>query len=167
MSQNPVCACCNQRHTVGHVTPASGRAPYEPPRVMSSVDLNAPAEKPVREGDQPLPVRNNMPAVWDMVMDDIRKRDVIGEKRYGTRLQPFNGRDALRDAYEEALDLVVYLRQAIHERDASRPALAVRPDQLAHLHLRMKDALTGCPWEMRDKAITDVIDQFWDSLARQ
>lgn len=32
-------------------------------------------------------------------------------------LQPHNGRDALRDAYEESLDLVCYLRQAIEERD--------------------------------------------------
>lgn len=29
----------------------------------------------------------------------------------------FNGRDALLDAYQEALDLVVYLRQVIYERD--------------------------------------------------
>jgi hypothetical protein len=34
-------------------------------------------------------------------------------------LQAFNGRDALRDAYEEALDLACYLRQAIAERDAT------------------------------------------------
>jgi hypothetical protein len=45
-------------------------------------------------------------------------RKVVGLKRYGTLLQPFNGRDALRDAYEEALDLAQYLRQAIEERDA-------------------------------------------------
>ena len=34
-----------------------------------------------------------------------------------TSLQAFNGRDALRDAYEEALDLCQYLRQALYERD--------------------------------------------------
>jgi len=32
-------------------------------------------------------------------------------------LVPHNGRDALRDAYEEALDLCQYLRQALYERD--------------------------------------------------
>ena len=37
--------------------------------------------------------------------------------KYGVGLQPHNGRDVLRDAYEEALDLCVYLRQAIFERD--------------------------------------------------
>lgn len=33
-------------------------------------------------------------------------------------LQAHNGRDPLVDAYQEALDLVVYLRQAIEERRA-------------------------------------------------
>lgn len=57
------------------------------------------------------------PAIWDLVTSDILNRDSIGLKTYGTRLHAFNGRDALWDAYEEALDLVVYLRQAIYERD--------------------------------------------------
>jgi hypothetical protein len=43
-------------------------------------------------------------------------RDHVGRARYGTPLQAHNGRDALVDAYQEALDLVVYLRQAIEER---------------------------------------------------
>ena len=42
----------------------------------------------------------------------------LGLERYGTKLQTFNGRDALWDAYQEALDLVMYLRQAIMEREA-------------------------------------------------
>lgn len=66
---------------------------------------------------QVLPTQNDHPAVWDMVMEDIKERDQKGIQTYGTRLQPFNGRDALVDAYQEALDLVVYLRQAIYERD--------------------------------------------------
>jgi len=66
---------------------------------------------------EPEPIKNNLPAVWDLVKKDIEERDSIGEKKYGTRLQPFNGRDVLVDAYQEALDLVVYLRQAIYERD--------------------------------------------------
>jgi hypothetical protein len=47
----------------------------------------------------------------------MKERDQAGLAKYGTRLQPFNGRDALVDAYQEALDLVVYLRQRIAERD--------------------------------------------------
>lgn len=73
--------------------------------------------KAQREGDQPMPVANDKPAVWPIVMQDMQSRHELGIKRYGTPLQPFNGRDALRDAYEEALDLAVYLRTAIYERD--------------------------------------------------
>ena len=66
---------------------------------------------------EPQPEKNNQPAVWDLVLADIKERDQIGANKYGIRLQPFNGRDVLKDAYQEALDLVVYLRQAIYERD--------------------------------------------------
>ncbi len=61
--------------------------------------------------------RSFLPVVWNLVLEDMKLRDQIGRQRYGTPLQPFNGRDALVDAYQEALDLVVYLRQAIWERD--------------------------------------------------
>ena len=71
-----------------------------------------------RPGDQPLPVPNGLPDVQSMVMADISARREVGIGRYGTALQPHNGRDALRDAYEETLDLACYLRQVIAERDA-------------------------------------------------
>jgi hypothetical protein len=64
---------------------------------------------------QPEPRPNKSAAIWDLVMADMRCRDAIGLQRYGTRLQANNGRHALVDAYHEALDLVVYLRQAIEE----------------------------------------------------
>lgn len=54
---------------------------------------------------------------WDLVIEDMRARDVVGIKRYGQRLVAHNGRDTLTDAYEEALDLAVYLRTLIYERD--------------------------------------------------
>lgn len=71
--------------------------------------------------DQPLPVPNGEPAIWDLVIADMRERDRVGRERYGTPLQAFNGRDALVDAYEEALDKAVYLRQAIEERRRQPP----------------------------------------------
>lgn len=70
-----------------------------------------------RDGDQPLPVVNDEPHIHRLVIADVLSRMEIGTERYGTPLQPFNGRDVLQDAYEEALDLAVYLRQAIYERD--------------------------------------------------
>lgn len=66
---------------------------------------------------QPQPRPTKARPVWELVVEDMRARDQLGRERYGTPLQAGNGRDALRDAYEEALDLVAYLRQAIEERD--------------------------------------------------
>lgn len=67
--------------------------------------------------DQPDPKQSTHPAVWGLVMKDMVDRDQTGRERYGVPLQGHNGRDALVDAYQEALDLAVYLRQAIYERD--------------------------------------------------
>lgn len=67
---------------------------------------------------QPAPVlRADKPASWDLVLADMKERDQFGKSKYGMSLQPGNGRDALADAYQEALDLAVYLRTAIYERD--------------------------------------------------
>lgn len=66
--------------------------------------------------DQPPPLPNDRPAIVDLVVADMIERKRIGIERYGTPLQPFNGRDSLVDAYQEALDLVMYLRQTIEER---------------------------------------------------
>lgn len=67
--------------------------------------------------EQPTPTKNNYPEVYSLIEQDLNTRYKIGLQRYGKALQPFNDRDALRDAYEESLDLVFYLRQAIYERD--------------------------------------------------
>lgn len=66
---------------------------------------------------QPLPVGNDLPVIHELVKADIQARLDFGIAKYGQPLQPFNGRDALRDAYEELLDAAVYIRQAMYERD--------------------------------------------------
>jgi hypothetical protein len=65
---------------------------------------------------EPPPVPNERTPIWDLVVADMQARNRSGTAKYGTPLQAHNGRDALVDAYQEALDLVVYLRQAIEER---------------------------------------------------
>ncbi len=65
---------------------------------------------------QPAPKPGTEPATWDLVLADIRKRDRLGALKYGVRHQADNGRDHLQDAYEEALDLAVYLRAEIQRR---------------------------------------------------
>jgi hypothetical protein len=42
------------------------------------------------------------------VIEDMKARDHQGRAKYGTPLQAENGRDALMDAYQEALDMCVY-----------------------------------------------------------
>ncbi len=67
---------------------------------------------------EPLPISvKGEPAIWDLVLMDIRERDRFGENKYGVRLTAGDGRDSLVDAYQEALDLVVYLRKAIREKE--------------------------------------------------
>lgn len=68
--------------------------------------------------DQPLP-QPGRGDVTAKLMDLLRERQRKGIETYGTSLQAFNGRDALRDALEEAIDLAQYLMQAIMERDAA------------------------------------------------
>lgn len=68
--------------------------------------------------DQPAPVPNRKPSIQSLVRHDLEDREQVDIQRYGTALQPHNGRDALIDAYQEALDLACYLRQAIEERVA-------------------------------------------------
>ena len=75
-------------------------------------------ERAGREGDsQELPVVNDLPSIQDLVIRDIEKRKALGIRRYGTVLQPFNGRDALLDLYEEILDSLMYCKQLLVERE--------------------------------------------------
>lgn len=72
------------------------------------------------DGEQPEPRPSSARPVWELVVEDMRERDQLGRERYGVPLQAGNGRHALRDAYEEALDLVAYLRQELEERRPDR-----------------------------------------------
>ena len=67
---------------------------------------------------QPKPSKNNPnPAVWDIVIKEMKARDDFGLKKYGARLKANNGRDTLQDLYEELLDAIVYCRTLMYERD--------------------------------------------------
>lgn len=67
--------------------------------------------------EQPMPTEGAGQAIQDFVMADIAQRKQVGIERYGRALQAHNGRDMLQDAYEEALDLAIYLRGVIEERN--------------------------------------------------
>lgn len=86
-----------------------------------------------RPGDQPLPEPADGPVMHDLVRADLQARLELGISRYGQPLRAFNGRDPLRDAYEEILDLSVYLKQSMIERD---DAVA---QALIQVHVRCTD----------------------------
>jgi hypothetical protein len=79
--------------------------------------LNQNEEKGHRPEDQPLPIPNDQPYAHEAAAKILLERAILGEKRYGTKLQPFNGRDYLTDAIEEAADLLAYLVGLRMERD--------------------------------------------------
>lgn len=92
---------------------------YPPYPCCGKLTFHAGGEKcdAYRMGPEPAPKSVTGPAVWDLVLADMCARDRMGTAKYGQRLTPGDGRDSLRDAYQEALDLAVYLRKAIYERD--------------------------------------------------
>ena len=63
---------------------------------------------------QPAPKGSGNP-ILGMVLADLANRALEGKEKYGEPLLAHNGRNPLWDAYQEALDLAMYLRQAIEE----------------------------------------------------
>ena len=79
---------------------------------IDRAQLAALAEQPAPAagmGDIWADIIPDLPAILQPYATERRRQ---GIERYRTPLQPHNGRDALYDAMQEALDLVVYLRQA-------------------------------------------------------
>jgi hypothetical protein len=53
--------------------------------------------------------------IADLVIEDIKTRKIMGEKKYGVPLRANNGRNALQDLYEELQDATQYCRQMLEE----------------------------------------------------
>lgn len=87
------------------------------PRLLHDTHDAAPKSEAAIPEPAPAMSKKSEP-VFQGVLDDIRAREAFGVNKYGQSLHTFNGRDALIDAYQEALDLVVYLKQILMERDA-------------------------------------------------
>jgi len=70
------------------------------------------------ETDQQLPVPNAHPVIQKLIIEEVMAESLaVGVKKYGTGLQPFNGRDPLLDLEQELRDALVYVRQTRYERD--------------------------------------------------
>lgn len=75
---------------------------------------------PQRDQPLPKPGRINVQRVLSAV---VLEREQYGIRKYGRPLETDNGRDALTDAWEEALDLVTYLTQMRLERGDQMPGM--------------------------------------------
>jgi hypothetical protein len=105
---------------------------------------------------EPKPILNDNPAIWPIVIQDMKDRDAMGREKHGVPLQPFNGRSAKWDKYQEALDLVAYFRQDIwedqnllnqvavltEERDALEQMVDRLVDQIYDLKVDLRNAQT-------------------------
>lgn len=118
--------------------------------------------------DQPLPVATDRRPIWDLViehvqqrrpsmtavadtldlvLDDMRARDRTGRERYGVPLTSGNGRDHLIDAYQEALDLAVYLAAELDEHG-----------------IRIDDPIPVVPGNAADWRMIRVQSMLWDHV---
>ena len=69
-----------------------------------------------RPEDQRMPVASDSPPMHDVAAMLLESRKQLGIKRYGKALQAFNGRDAVQDVLEEALDSAAYAAQLAWEQ---------------------------------------------------
>lgn len=100
-------------------------------------------EREGREGDtQPMPVGTDGPIMHEVVIEALAQRLEVGIRRYGQPLQAFNGRNAAQDAFEEVLDLSVYLAQVMIETEAMRNTLDKAVTWIAQL---------DCPSKVSDE----------------
>lgn len=66
---------------------------------------------------QPAPIPNDSPDIKDLVAKDFADRAEFGKTKYGVYLQANNGRDGLKDLYQEQLDAIMYTRLLLFQRD--------------------------------------------------
>ncbi len=72
-------------------------------------------------------IESRKPGIEEQVMSDIMRRALYGREKYGVSVadSPLSQREWLQHAYEEVLDLAVYLKKCIN----NETELA---DELAH-----------------------------------
>lgn len=76
-----------------------------------------------------------------LIVEDMRERDVQGTAKYGVPLSTFNGRNALVDAYQELLDASVYLKQRLAELNAPLDGRVSERINIEHAQVKVFDAL--------------------------
>ncbi len=82
-----------------------------------SLSLNEPEPNPTK----------GQKTIYPLVIADIEERAKVSKPKYGKYLESHNGRNALIDAYQEVLDLAMYLRQRIEEEKDMREEQGIDP----------------------------------------
>ncbi len=100
---------------------------------------------------EPSPLATGSQPIWPLVIadaealgcsrliPDMQARDAFGRAKYGTPLTADNGRNHLADAYQEALDGVVYLRAAM----VNGADVGLLYAEAMRVALRIRDAIDG------------------------
>ena len=91
-----------------------------------------PQHHPNHLTKQPDPTPGKKPVLPYLLRDLIDRAQTTSQK-YGTHLETDNGRQALVDAYQEALDLCMYLKQALMEMEVEPPSQLVFGIPLAEM----------------------------------
>jgi hypothetical protein len=102
---------CDPTNLEGHNY--GGLGPFTPGQKENPVKS---VESTYTPDEQVKPIATSGPVIHNLVIDDLRERLRIGIERYGQPLQAHNGRDVLKDIYEELLDAACYVRQLMEER---------------------------------------------------
>jgi len=123
------------------------------PALTLDGDANMVPASGVYTKAQPMPKNSDDRALWPLIISelgesetdrlvavDMQQRHEFGVAKYGVPLVASNGRDHLADAYQEALDCVVYLRAAI-ESHLARTLEDTNTKELARTHQLYVDAL--------------------------
>lgn len=103
---------------------------------------------------------NDTQIIVPLVMKDLVDRYQVGMKKYGRPLHTFNGREALQDAYEEVLDLAMYLKQKLMEIEPETSILSEHKNPKDHNFestMERKDFIHPTSTAKRDCGDNDVI----------
>ncbi len=122
-------------------------------------DATAPEPPPLITGSEPIwPLVIADAEVLDCaaLVADMKARDAFGRAKYGTPLTADNGRSHLADAYQEALDEVVYLRAAVEQ---GRDVGPLYHEALAHA-VKLRTALDVDALRDRMATLGDQIDGY-------
>lgn len=160
----------------------AARKAAEPPPLPPPPDVNAPQPTPTPNESRPTwETLQSLTVGWrkdlkdagildpnygraiDHAITDMGERDRMGRAKYGTPLQPNNGRDHLTDAYQEMLDAAVYAANDVIQLGgdlfASKPAYCPGPGGMIMLY--------GCTYpnpDKLDKTLAYALARFWKVL---